>query len=115
LVSEFVENGSLDRFLFDYQDLTYVLQWSQRYNIALGVAKGLAYPHHEWVMHCDVEPENIVLDKEFEQKIADFGLVKVLSRGAGADMLSMVHGSDVPSSPTRVVSKSSNNREGLCL
>lgn len=92
LVSEFVENGSLDRYLVDYQDLTYVLQWSQRYNIALGVAKGLAYLHHEWIVHCDVEPENILLDKEFEPKIADFGLVKLLSRGTGAQMLSRVHG-----------------------
>ncbi|WVZ82373.1 hypothetical protein U9M48_029640 [Paspalum notatum var. saurae] len=92
LVSEFVENGSLDKFLFDYQDINPVLQWSQRYNIALGVAKGLAYLHHEWIIHCDVEPENILLDEEFEPKIADFGLVKVLNRGAGAQVLSRVHG-----------------------
>ncbi|KAJ1258175.1 hypothetical protein BS78_10G054700 [Paspalum vaginatum] len=92
LVSEFVENGSLDKFLIDYQDINYVLQWSQRYNIALGVAKGLAYLHHEWIIHCDVKPENILLDEEYEPKIADFGLAKVLNRGAGAQMLSRVHG-----------------------
>jgi hypothetical protein len=91
LVSEFVENGSLDRFLFDSQNLISVLQWSQRYNIALGVAKGLAYLHHEWIVHCDVEPENILLDEEFEPKIADFGLVKLLNR-VGSQMLSRVHG-----------------------
>jgi serine/threonine protein kinase len=81
LVSEFIENGSLASVLFDYQSLSPVLQWGQRYNIALGVAKGLAYLHHEcleWIVHCDVKPENILLDKHFEPKIADFGLVKLL-------------------------------------
>lgn len=95
LVSEFIENGSLDRVLFDYQSSSPVLQWSQRYNIALGVAKGLAYLHHEcleWIVHCDVKPENILLDNDFEPKIADFGLVKLLNRGASAQMLSRVHG-----------------------
>ncbi|KAF8733098.1 hypothetical protein HU200_015464 [Digitaria exilis] len=80
LVSEFVENGSLDRFLFDNQNLSLVLQWSQRYSIALGVAKALAYLHHEcleWIVHCDIKPENILLDEDFEPKIADFGFVKL--------------------------------------
>ncbi|KAK3128469.1 hypothetical protein QOZ80_6BG0462130 [Eleusine coracana subsp. coracana] len=94
LVSEFVENGSLDKILFANQSFS-LLQWRQRYNIALGVAKGLAYLHHEcleWIVHCDIKPENILLDKDFEPKIADFGLVKLLSRGAGAQKLSRVHG-----------------------
>ncbi|RLN11788.1 putative receptor protein kinase ZmPK1 [Panicum miliaceum] len=95
LVSEFVEKGSLDRILFDNLNLSPVLQWSQRYNIALGVAKGLAYLHHEcleWIVHCDIKPENILLDEEFEPKIADFGLVKLLGRVVGAQMMSRVHG-----------------------
>uniref|UniRef100_A0A453QTJ2 non-specific serine/threonine protein kinase n=1 Tax=Aegilops tauschii subsp. strangulata TaxID=200361 RepID=A0A453QTJ2_AEGTS len=95
LVSEFIENGSLATVLFDYQSLSPVLQWAQRYNIAVGVAKGLAYLHHEcleWIVHCDVKPENILLDKDFEPKIADFGLVKLLQRGSSAQMLSRVHG-----------------------
>uniref|UniRef100_A0A0E0PTZ3 non-specific serine/threonine protein kinase n=1 Tax=Oryza rufipogon TaxID=4529 RepID=A0A0E0PTZ3_ORYRU len=95
LVSEFVENGSLDRVLSDHLGLFPVLQWSQRYNIALGVAKGLAYLHHEcleWIVHCDVKPENILLDKDFEPKIADFGLVKLLSRGSNTHNQSKVHG-----------------------
>uniref|UniRef100_A0A0D3GD81 Receptor-like serine/threonine-protein kinase n=1 Tax=Oryza barthii TaxID=65489 RepID=A0A0D3GD81_9ORYZ len=94
LVSEYSENGSLDRLLFDYHNLFPVLKWSQRYNIALGVAKGLAYLHHEcleWIVHCDIKPENILLDKDFEPKIADFGLVKLLKPEA-AQMPSRVHG-----------------------
>jgi serine/threonine protein kinase len=57
--------------------------------------KGLAYLHHEcleWIAHCDVKPENILLDKDFEPKIADFGLVKLLKRGSRAQILSKVHG-----------------------
>ncbi|KQK19463.1 putative receptor protein kinase ZmPK1 [Brachypodium distachyon] len=95
LVSEFIENGSLDRALFDYQSLFPVLQWSQRYKIAVGVAKGLAYLHTEcleWIVHCDVKPENILLDEDFEPKIADFGLVKLLTRGSNTEMLSRVCG-----------------------
>ncbi|XP_020169813.1 putative receptor protein kinase ZmPK1 [Aegilops tauschii subsp. strangulata] len=95
LVSEFIENGSLAAVLFDHQSNSPVLQWGQRYNIALGVAKGLAYLHHEcleWIVHCDVKPENILLDRDFQPKIADFGLMKLQQRGSSAEMLSKVHG-----------------------
>ncbi|XP_066372938.1 putative receptor protein kinase ZmPK1 [Miscanthus floridulus] len=95
LVSEFVENGSLDKILFHNMNLSPSLTWSQRYNTALGVAKGLAYLHHEcleWIVHGDVKPENILLDEDFQPKLADFGLVKLLGQGAGAQMLSRVHG-----------------------
>jgi RIO-like serine/threonine protein kinase len=74
LVTEYIENGSLANILFKDDIL---LEWKQRFNIALGVAKGLAYLHHEcleWVIHCDVKPENILLDQNLEPKIADFGL-----------------------------------------
>jgi hypothetical protein len=47
LVSEFVKNGSLDKVLFYDQSLPPLLQCKQRYNIALGVAKGLSCLHDE--------------------------------------------------------------------
>jgi hypothetical protein len=78
LVYEYVENESLDRHLFGTADRT--LPWRERYRIALGTARGLAYLHHEcleWVIHCDVKPENILLTREFDAKIADFGLAKL--------------------------------------
>ncbi|KMS96616.1 hypothetical protein BVRB_8g201460 [Beta vulgaris subsp. vulgaris] len=80
LVYEYVENGSLDNHLFLSANKTAVLKWETRFKIALGTAKGLAYLHHEcleWVIHCDVKPENILLDSDFEPKISDFGLSKL--------------------------------------
>ncbi|XP_071676103.1 putative receptor protein kinase ZmPK1 [Lolium perenne] len=94
LVCEYVENGSLANILFRDQK-TFVLDWKQRFNIALGVAKGLAYLHHEcleWVIHCDVKPENILLDTDFEPKITDFGLAKLLSRAGSNQNMSQVRG-----------------------
>ncbi|CAL4955236.1 unnamed protein product [Urochloa decumbens] len=85
LVYEYVENESLDRHLFDTGRAA--LPWRERYRIALGTARGLAYLHHEcleWVVHCDVKPENILLTRDFDAKIADFGLAKLSKRGAGA-------------------------------
>ncbi|KAJ3680768.1 hypothetical protein LUZ60_015257 [Juncus effusus] len=95
LVYEFMENGSLDKVLFENSSNGYVLDWDKRYKISVGVAKGLAYLHHEcleWVIHCDVKPENILLNNEFEPKITDFGLVKLLNRSALGQQLSRIRG-----------------------
>ncbi|KAL6865290.1 hypothetical protein ACP4OV_016441 [Aristida adscensionis] len=94
LVSEYVENGSLANILFNDKN-NVLLDWKGRFNIALGVAKGLAYLHHEcleWVIHCDVKPENILLDQNFEPKITDFGLAKLLNRGGSNQNVSRVRG-----------------------
>ncbi|XP_072997468.1 putative receptor protein kinase ZmPK1 [Typha latifolia] len=95
LVSEYIENGSLDKILFDSDSTPCLLGWKQRYQIAVGVAKGLAYLHHEcleWVIHCDVKPENILLDRDFEPKITDFGLAKLLNRDGSDPDVSRVRG-----------------------
>uniref|UniRef100_A0A0E0J697 Receptor-like serine/threonine-protein kinase n=1 Tax=Oryza nivara TaxID=4536 RepID=A0A0E0J697_ORYNI len=90
LVYEYIENGSLAKVLFDRRDSSKFLGWKQRFNIALGVAKGLAYLHNEcleWIIHCDMKPENILLDEDMEPKITDFGLSKLLNRdGSGSEM-----------------------------
>ncbi|XP_024518741.1 G-type lectin S-receptor-like serine/threonine-protein kinase SD2-2 [Selaginella moellendorffii] len=84
LVYEFVERGSLDRSLFNRDaENSIVLSWSQRFRIALGTAKGLAYLHEECrdrIIHCDIKPENILLDAEMKPKVADFGLAKLMGR-----------------------------------
>uniref|UniRef100_K3Y129 Receptor-like serine/threonine-protein kinase n=1 Tax=Setaria italica TaxID=4555 RepID=K3Y129_SETIT len=95
LVSEFVENGSLDKTLFGAESSLIFLERKQRFNIALGVAKGLAYLHHEcleWVIHCDVKPENILLDENMDWKITDFGLAKLLNRGGSNKSISRICG-----------------------
>ena len=49
----------------------------------MGIAKGLAYLHEEcldWILHCDVKPQNILLDLNYQPKVADFGLSKVQNR-----------------------------------
>uniref|UniRef100_A0A0D9ZKN9 Receptor-like serine/threonine-protein kinase n=1 Tax=Oryza glumipatula TaxID=40148 RepID=A0A0D9ZKN9_9ORYZ len=81
LVYEHMPNLSLDTHLF-HSDAT-VLKWSIRYQIALGVARGLAYLHdscQDCIIHCDIKPENILLDASFVPKIADFGMAKFLGR-----------------------------------
>ncbi|XP_023734597.1 putative receptor protein kinase ZmPK1 [Lactuca sativa] len=91
IVYEYVENLSLDQRLFSSS----FLQWKERFKVAIGVAKGLAYLHHEcleWVIHCDVKPENILLDESFEPKIADFGLAKLTQRGGQGSEFTRIRG-----------------------
>ncbi|XP_006661703.1 G-type lectin S-receptor-like serine/threonine-protein kinase At2g19130 [Oryza brachyantha] len=81
LVYEYMPNRSLDVHLF--KDNAKVLDWNVRYQIAIGVARGLAYLHsscRDCIIHCDIKPENILLDASFVPKIADFGMAKVLGR-----------------------------------
>ncbi|KAL7245294.1 hypothetical protein ACSBR2_000585 [Camellia fascicularis] len=80
LVYEYLEHGSLDKNLCSNK-----LDYDKRFNIAVGIAKGLAYLHEEcleWVLHCDVKPQNILLDTNYQPKVADFGLSKLLNRGS---------------------------------
>lgn len=91
LVYEFMEHRSLDHHLFSGSSL----DWKSRFKVALGTAKGLAYLHNEcleWVIHCDVKPENILLDSEFEPKISDFGLAKLLQRDRANSEFSRIRG-----------------------
>lgn len=81
LVYEYMQNGSLDRWLF--HDLEKSLRWPSRFQIALGTARGLAYLHNECtekILHLDVKPQNILLDADFTAKVADFGLSRLVKR-----------------------------------
>ncbi|GLT38180.1 hypothetical protein SLA2020_124440 [Shorea laevis] len=79
LVYEYLEHGSLADNLSKK-----ALNWARRFEIAISTAKGLAYLHEEcleWILHCDIKPQNILLDSNFQPKVADFGLSKLLSGG----------------------------------
>ncbi|WVY89848.1 hypothetical protein V8G54_035362 [Vigna mungo] len=83
LAYEYMANGSLDKWIFNNQRDEFVLDWDTRYNIALGTAKGLAYLHEDCdskIIHCDIKPENVLLDDNFLVKVSDFGLAKLMTR-----------------------------------
>ncbi|KQJ85553.1 G-type lectin S-receptor-like serine/threonine-protein kinase At5g35370 [Brachypodium distachyon] len=80
LVYEFMSRGSLDQSLFVSSNSG--LAWPERVGVCVGAARGLAYLHsgcHRKILHCDVKPENILLDGRGGVKIADFGLAKLMS------------------------------------
>nr|XP_010914169.1 rust resistance kinase Lr10-like [Elaeis guineensis] len=80
LVYEYMENGSLDKYLF-HKDRK--IEWGTLHKIAIGTAKGIRYLHEEcqqMIIHYDIKPANILLDADFSPKVADFGLAKLLSR-----------------------------------
>lgn len=78
LVYQFMSNGSLSTFLFN-GDLK--PSWKLRSQIAYEIARGLLYLHEECdthIIHCDIKPQNILLDDDYNAKISDFGLAKLL-------------------------------------
>nr|GMC59729.1 cysteine-rich receptor-like protein kinase 2 [Ipomoea batatas] len=78
LVYEYMANASLDRYIYEKRGM---LNWKQRIDIILGTARGLAYLHEQYdvcIIHRDIKSSNILLDDEFQPKIADFGLARLL-------------------------------------
>ncbi|XP_004508501.1 G-type lectin S-receptor-like serine/threonine-protein kinase LECRK1 [Cicer arietinum] len=78
LVYEYMSNGSLGKLLFGDQRRP---DWNERVRIALDIARGILYLHDECdgpIIHCDLKPQNILMDEFWTAKIADFGLAKLL-------------------------------------
>ncbi|XP_007048277.2 PREDICTED: G-type lectin S-receptor-like serine/threonine-protein kinase LECRK1 [Theobroma cacao] len=78
LVYEYMGNGSLADLLFK---TTMRPDWNERIRIALDVARGILYLHEECespIIHCDIKPQNILMDDTWTAKISDFGLAKFL-------------------------------------
>ncbi|WCJ38222.1 Leucine-rich receptor-like protein kinase family protein [Euphorbia peplus] len=94
IVYEYMLNGNLGEALHGKQEAKLLVDWVSRYNIAVGVAQGLAYMHHDChppVIHRDIKSNNILLDANLEARIADFGLARLMIRKN--ETVSMVAGS----------------------
>eukprot|EP01018_Ginkgo_biloba_P020190 Gb_23080 [translate_table: standard] len=81
LVYEFIPNVSFDRYLLVVAGQP-VLDWNTQYKILVGVVS-IAYLHKEcleWILHYDIKPENIMLDKDFCPKVSCFGLTKLVEK-----------------------------------
>uniref|UniRef100_A0A9I9DQD2 Protein kinase domain-containing protein n=1 Tax=Cucumis melo TaxID=3656 RepID=A0A9I9DQD2_CUCME len=87
---EFMSNGSLDSHLFGKRS---PLAWTVRYNIALGLGSALLYLHEEGeqcVVHRDIKSSNIMLDSNFNVKLGDFGLARLMDHELGAQTTRLV-------------------------
>ncbi|EEE68221.1 hypothetical protein OsJ_26393 [Oryza sativa Japonica Group] len=77
-VYEYLKNGSLDKALFGNGSIK--LDWATRFEIILGIARGLTYLHEESsvrIVHRDIKASNVLLDTDLTPKISDFGLAKL--------------------------------------
>ncbi|XP_048441743.1 probable leucine-rich repeat receptor-like serine/threonine-protein kinase At3g14840 [Pyrus x bretschneideri] len=80
LVYEYMENNSVAHALFGVGESRLKLDWPTRHKICIGIARGLAHLHEESrlkVVHRDIKATNVLLDKNLNPKISDFGLAKL--------------------------------------
>jgi serine/threonine protein kinase len=96
MLYEFMPNGSLWEALHGGppEARTMLVDWVSRYDVAAGVAQGLAYLHHDChppVLHRDIKSNNILLDADMQARVADFGLARALARSG--ESVSVVAGS----------------------
>ncbi|KAK4736679.1 hypothetical protein R3W88_000376 [Solanum pinnatisectum] len=79
LVYDFMPNGSLEKYITPREGGAELLSWERKFEIALGVARGIEYLHRGCdiqILHFDIKPHNILLDENFIPKLSDFGLAK---------------------------------------
>ncbi|XP_008808464.2 MDIS1-interacting receptor like kinase 1-like [Phoenix dactylifera] len=83
MLYEYMPHGNLWEALHGKQAGRVLMDWVSRYNVAAGIAQGLAYLHHDChppVIHRDVKSSNVLLDANLEARIADFGLARMMVR-----------------------------------
>lgn len=100
LLYEYMPNGSLEDLLHGKRksDVA-VANWMVRYKIALGVAQGICYLHHDCdpvIVHRDLKPSNILLDSEMEARVADFGVAKLIQSDESMSVIAGSYGYIAP-------------------
>ncbi|KAI9194043.1 hypothetical protein LWI28_002659 [Acer negundo] len=83
LVSEYAPNGSLQTNLHERLPCAPLVSWVHRFKIIFGTAKGLAHLHHSFrppIIHYNIKPSNILLDENYNPKISDFGLARLVTK-----------------------------------
>lgn len=91
LVYEYMSNGSLDKWIFQ-KNPEIILDWQCRKKIVLDIAKGLTYLHEECthkILHLVIKPQNVLLDGNFNAKVSDFGLSKLIERDQSQTITTM--------------------------
>ncbi|XXG64123.1 hypothetical protein AAC387_Pa05g2158 [Persea americana] len=99
LIYEYLQMGSLRDVMHRSNIL---LEWDIRLQIAIGTAQGLAYLHKDCVphlLHKNIKSRNILLDKDFEPKIADFGLDRIVGESVYQSVMASESGSSVYMAP----------------
>ncbi|KAB1218466.1 hypothetical protein CJ030_MR3G026346 [Morella rubra] len=94
LIYEYMANGDLDAHLSD-ENSNIALPWKDRMRIAADAAQGLEYLHHGCkppIIHRDVKCTNILLNENFQAKLADFGLSKIFPTDSGTHVSTVVAG-----------------------
>lgn len=100
LLYEYMPNGNLDDLLHaKNKGENLVADWVTRYKIALGVAQGICYLHHDCdpvIVHRDLKPSNILLDGEMEARVADFGVAKLIQSDESMSVIAGSYGYIAP-------------------
>lgn len=100
LLYEYMPNGNLDDLLHNKSKGENLLaDWVTRYKIALGVAQGICYLHHDCdpvIVHRDLKPSNILLDAEMEARVADFGVAKLIQSDESMSVIAGSYGYIAP-------------------
>nr|CAD1842726.1 unnamed protein product [Ananas comosus var. bracteatus] len=97
LVYEYMPNGSLDKHIFSATGVAgrRAFTWDKLNDIALGIARGINYLHQgcdKRILHFDIKPQNILLDRNFTPKVSDFGLAKLYPKDTSLVSMSTTRG-----------------------